>query len=64
MEELTLSLFKLHMKLMPGEWNKALEWWRWENMNSFIKNVEMMSNGNIVGMEENNNDHNSTWSIV
>ena len=33
-------------------------------MNSFIKNVEMMSNGNIVGMEENNNDHNSTWSIV
>ena len=33
-------------------------------MNSFIKNVDIMSNGNIVGVKENNDDHNSTWSIV
>jgi len=33
-------------------------------VNSFIKNVDIMSNGNIVGVKENNDDHNSTWSIV
>ena len=64
MEQVTLSLFKLYLKLMPREWIKALEWWRWENVNSFIKNVDIMSNGNIVGVKENNDDHNSTWSIV
>ena len=64
MEQVTLSLSKLYLKLMPREWIKALEWWRWENVNSFIKNVDIMSNGNIVGVKENNDDHNSTWSIV
>lgn len=34
------------------------------NVNSFIKNVEMMHTVTFVGVKENNDDRSSTWSIV